>query len=84
MGIRFSTGRYPRKTRVKHSTGTEWSDLEKLRRKKYFLVKYSTGKDAAIRHMTGLEFDFKQYEEELAKKEEELPKIEGKDSKKKG
>lgn len=67
MGIRFSTGRYPRKTRVKHSTGTEWADLEKLKQKKYFTVKYSTGKDASIRHMTGLEFDFIRHEQEMAK-----------------
>ena len=67
MGIKYSTGRG---TRVKHSTGNEFVDLEK-RRKRYFLVKHSTGKDSAIKHVTGVEFDLKQYEEQEAKKEEE-------------
>ncbi|MDA2925960.1 hypothetical protein MYX78_01805 [Acidobacteria bacterium AH-259-G07] len=66
MGIKYSTGRG---TKVKHSTGSEFVDLEK-RRKKYFLIKHSTGKDAAIKHVTGVEFDLKRYEE-MAKKEPE-------------
>ncbi|MDA2936923.1 hypothetical protein MYX75_01495 [Acidobacteria bacterium AH-259-A15] len=59
MGIKYSTGK---ETKVKHSTGSEFVDLEK-RRKKYFLIKHSTGKNAAIKHVTGVEFDLRRLEE---------------------
>ncbi|MBC8343387.1 MAG: hypothetical protein H8E61_05360 [Bacteroidetes bacterium] len=69
MGIKYSTGI----TKVKHSTSTEFVDLEK-RRKAYPLIKTSTGADSAIRHVTGVEFDLKQFEEQEAEKEAEKSK----------
>ena len=61
MAIKYSTGR---KTRTKHSTGMEWSDLEKAK-KKYDPIKHSTGETASIRHATGTEFDYKVLSERL-------------------
>ncbi|MCK4326593.1 hypothetical protein KAW55_07555 [bacterium] len=50
----YSTGRG---TRVKHSSGMDWDEWAKKRRK--YPVKYSTGEDGQITHSTGVEFDKK-------------------------
>ncbi len=55
MGLKYSTGRG---ARVRHSTGMEWGDLEKVK-KKYDPIKHATGEEASIRHATGTEFDYK-------------------------
>ncbi len=54
MGLRVSTGRG---TRVKHSTGYEWSDLEKAKRKYPRRIQYSTGESSTVLHATGTEMD---------------------------
>jgi len=54
MGLKSSTGRG---TRVKHSTGYEWSDLEKAKRKYPRRIKYSTGESSPMLHATGTEMD---------------------------
>ncbi len=66
MGIQYSTGK---KTRFKHLTSTEFEELDK-RKKAYPTINTSTGADSAIRHVTGIEFDLRQFEEEEALKEE--------------
>lgn len=55
MGIKYSSGKG---TRVRHSTGLEWDDLKK-KKKKYDPIKHSTGESSFIRHATGTEFDYK-------------------------
>ncbi|MCK4418628.1 hypothetical protein KAV79_02370 [Candidatus Aerophobetes bacterium] len=55
MGVKYSTGKV---SRVKHSTGMEWKDLEKAK-KKYTPIKHSTGENASIKHSSGAEFDYK-------------------------
>lgn len=55
MGVKYSTGKG---ARVKHSTGMEWKDLEKAK-KRYTPIKHSTGENAAVKHSTGVEFDYK-------------------------
>lgn len=69
MGRKYSTGRG---ARVKHSTGLEWEDLQKVK-KKYDPVRHSTGEEAFIRHATGTEFDYKQLYETLAKDKDSKP-----------
>ncbi len=54
MGLKVSTGRG---TRLKHSTGYEWSDLEKAKRKYPRRIKYSTGESSPMLHATGTEMD---------------------------
>ena len=54
MGLKVSTGRG---TRVKHSTGYEWSDLEKAKKKYPRRIKYSTGESSSMLHATGTEMD---------------------------
>jgi len=55
MGLRTSTGKG---TRVRHSTGLEWDDLAKAK-KKYTPLKHSTGEDSKIKHSTGTEMDYR-------------------------
>jgi len=55
MGLRTSTGKG---ARVRHSTGLEWDDLAKAK-KKYTPLKHSTGEDSKIRHSTGTEMDYR-------------------------
>ncbi|MBA7678170.1 hypothetical protein ES703_86442 [subsurface metagenome] len=55
MGLRTSTGKG---TRVRHSTGLEWDDLAKAK-KRYTPLKHSTGEDSKIRHSTGTEMDYR-------------------------
>ena len=55
MGVKYSTGKV---SRVRHSTGMEWKDLEKAK-KKYTPIKHSTGEKASVKHSTGVEFDCK-------------------------
>ena len=55
MGLKTSIGKG---TRVRHSTGLEWDDLAKAK-KKYTPVKHSTGEGSEIRHSTGTEMDFR-------------------------
>lgn len=55
MGVRGSIGRG---TRLKHSTGMEWDELEKAK-KKYTPIKHSTGESSSIRHSTGTEMDWR-------------------------
>ena len=55
MTIKYSTGKG---TRMRHSIGLEWDDLEK-KKKKYNPIKHSTGESSSIRHATGTEFDYK-------------------------
>ena len=68
MTIKYSTGKG---TRMRHSIGLEWDDLEK-RKKKYDPIKHSTGESSSIRHATGTEFDYKTlYERECETLDEE-------------
>jgi len=61
MGIKYSSGKG---TRMMHSTGLEWEDLKK-KKKKYDPIKHSTGEGSSIKHATGTEFDYQAiYEEE--------------------
>lgn len=55
MGLKKSTGRG---TRVQHSTGLEWDELQRAK-KHYPAIKYSTGENAPVRHSTGTEFDYR-------------------------
>ena len=55
MGLKASTGRG---TRVRHSTGLEWDELAKAK-KKYTPIKHSTGEETPIRHSTGTEMDYR-------------------------
>ncbi len=55
MGLKVSTGRG---TRVRHSTGLEWDELAKAK-KKYTPIRHSTGEEAPIRHSTGTEMDYR-------------------------
>lgn len=55
MGLRTSTGKG---TRVRHSTGLEWDDLAKAK-KKYTPLRHSTGEESKIRHSTGTEMDYR-------------------------
>ncbi|MFQ5874509.1 MAG: hypothetical protein ACE5JL_12010 [Dehalococcoidia bacterium] len=55
MGLKKSTGRG---TRLRHSTGLEWDDLEKAK-KHYAPLRYSTGENPSVRHFTGTQFDWK-------------------------
>ena len=55
MGLKTSTGKG---TGVRHSTGLEWDDLAKAK-KKYTPLKHSTGEDSKIRHSTGTEMDYR-------------------------
>jgi len=55
MGLRTSIGKG---TRVRHSTGLEWDDLAKAK-KKYTPLRHSTGEDSKIRHSTGAEMDYR-------------------------
>ncbi|MFQ5876011.1 MAG: hypothetical protein ACE5JL_19730, partial [Dehalococcoidia bacterium] len=55
MGLKVSTGRG---TRVRHSTGLEWGEMEKAK-KKYPPIKHSTGEESPIRHSTGTEMDYR-------------------------
>jgi len=55
MGLKTSTGKG---TRVRHSTGLEWDDLARAK-KKYTPLKHSTGEDSKIRHSTGTEMDYR-------------------------
>ncbi|MFQ5826294.1 MAG: hypothetical protein ACE5IA_02960 [Dehalococcoidia bacterium] len=55
MGLRTSTGTG---TRVRHSTGLEWDELKKAK-KKYEPLKHSTGEESKIRHSTGTEMDYR-------------------------
>ena len=66
--VKYSTGR---KTKVRHSTATEWDDLEKMR-KRYRPIKYATGQEPAVKHATGTEFDKKHLIEEEEKRLEGL------------
>jgi len=77
MGLKVSTGRG---TRLKHSTGYEWSDLEKAKKKYPRRIKYSTGESSPMLHATGTEMDTRalrdlrgesvdEEEEELAEEE---------------
>ena len=54
MGLRTSTGRG---SRLKHSTGYEWEDLEKAKRKYPRRILYATGESSAVLHATGTEMD---------------------------
>ncbi len=55
--MKYSTGRG---TRLRHSTAIEWDELEKKKKKRgYHPIKFSTGGNAAIKHVTGTEFDWK-------------------------
>lgn len=67
MGIKYSTGRG---AKLRHSTGMEWDDLKKAK-KKYTPIKHSTGEKASVKHSTGVEFDYKY----LAEKEEKAKPI---------
>ena len=42
---------------MKHSTGYEWSDLEKAKKKYPRRIKYSTGESSSMLHATGTEMD---------------------------
>jgi len=55
MGLKTSIGKG---TRVKHSTGLEWDDLAKAK-KKYTPIRHSTGEGSKIRHSTGTEMDYR-------------------------
>jgi len=55
MGLRTSIGKG---TRVRHSTGLEWDDLAKAK-KKYTPLRHSTGEGSKIRHSTGTEMDYR-------------------------
>ena len=55
MGLRTSTGKG---TRLRHSTGLEWDELEKARKKNTPII-HSTGEDSKIRHSTGTEMDYR-------------------------
>ncbi len=48
--MRFSTGK---EARVTHSTGTEWQEVEALKKKRNARVRYSTGRDSRVLHFTG-------------------------------
>lgn len=61
MGLRKSTGKG---TRVRHSTGLEWDDLAKAK-KRYTPLRHSTGEDSKIRHSTGTEMDYRALRGEL-------------------
>ncbi|MFZ6016848.1 MAG: hypothetical protein ACOYU0_04385 [Nitrospirota bacterium] len=55
--MQYSTGRG---TRVRHSTAREWDELEKAKKRSgYQEIKHSTGEKPAIKHATGVEFDYK-------------------------
>jgi len=54
MGIKVSTGRG---TRLKHSTGYEWEDLAKAKKKYPRRIQYSTGESSQVLHATGTEMD---------------------------
>ena len=55
MGLKTSIGKG---TRVRHSTGLEWDDLAKAK-KKYTPIRHSTGEGSKIRHSTGTEMDYR-------------------------
>lgn len=55
MGLRTSIGKG---TRVRHSTGLEWDELAKAK-KKYTPIRHSTGEGSKIRHSTGTEMDYR-------------------------
>jgi len=67
MGIKRSTGRG---TRMKHSTGMEWDELEKAK-KKYAPIKHSTSEGSSIRHSTGTEMDWRALQNESEDEEQE-------------
>lgn len=67
MGLKASTGRG---TRVRHSTGLEWDEMEKAK-KKYTPIRHSTGEESKIRHSTGREMDWRALRGEASEDEEE-------------
>ena len=83
--MKYSTGK---PTRLKHSTGYDWDELEKMKAQagpyRYKKPRFSTGEDSYIRHSTGQEFDYKAYytheletEEKTKKRVRSKPKFEG-------
>jgi len=66
--VKKSTGRG---TRLRHSTGLEWDDLEKAK-KHYAPLRYSTGENPSVRHFTGTQFDWKVLRR-LSGESEEVP-----------
>ena len=76
MGLRYACGRG---TRLRHSTALEWDELEKKKKKRaYQQIKYSTGENAAIKHCTGTEFDWKAMRERPEENERSQPKVRSK------
>ena len=79
MGIRYACGRG---TKLRHSTAMEWDELEKKKKRRgYQPIKYATGEHAAIKHVTGTEFDWKsmrELRERPGENERKLPKIRSK------
>ncbi|MFQ5875938.1 MAG: hypothetical protein ACE5JL_19360 [Dehalococcoidia bacterium] len=69
MGLKLSTGRG---TRLRHSTGLEWDEMEKAK-KKYTPIRHSTGEESKIRHSTGREMDWRALRGEASEGEEEPP-----------
>ncbi len=73
MGIKVSTGRG---TRLKHSTGYEWEDLAKAKKKYPRKIQYSTGESSQVLHATGTEMDTRALRnlrgESVEEEEEEL------------
>ena len=73
MGIKVSTGRG---TRLKHSTGYEWEDLAKAKKKYPRRIQYSTGESSQVLHATGTEMDtraLRNLRGESVEEEEEEP-----------
>ncbi len=48
--MKYSTGK---SGRVLHSTGTEWDEVERQKKKRNSRVRYSTGRDSRMLHFTG-------------------------------
>lgn len=55
--MKYSAGRG---ARVRHSTAREWDEMEKAKKRSgYQELKHSTGEKPAVKHATGVGFDYK-------------------------
>ncbi|MEE9316495.1 MAG: hypothetical protein V3U97_05240 [bacterium] len=66
--MKYGTGRG---SRVKHSTGTDMTKLDEIR-KRVKRLRHSTGGGSSLSHATGKEMDYKYEYENLIQEEEKL------------
>ncbi len=66
--MKYGTGRG---SRVKHSTGTDMTKLDEIR-KRVKRLRHSTGGESSLSHATGKEMDYKYEYENLIQEEEKL------------